>query len=717
MSEDSRMPAPEPETCAPQASAEGTGASEAAAPQASAAEDSPPPAAAPEALPPDEAPRAPIAPEGAATFALRTGVGVFAGWLAVAISNAVSIAVGLPLPRSGIGLRVLHHLFDFGETAALGVLVGGAMAAWLRRERVPRVVTVLVYVALASFAIHESVQRDLARQALVLLEGKIERPLFWLLVVAAGSGVVTVHSLAEATARTRRIWIVPVVIAVAALVADHILWRDDYPGVHGVVAWGAATLGGVAISERALGVARRVWARARARAAVVAAAAVAVVVALVPPSNAIRVELFREPCGLVAWILADLLWHPPEPSPSAAAAVPPSPWLAPRASLPPIGPTTPPLFDKNPLVVLVTIDATRAEVVDDPANASAMPNFRALHQRGAWFTNATSPGSQTAVSLTSTFSGRYFSQLEWGMHGVGSSRFAYASDDPAPRFPALLSANGVVTASFCSLNFLSDDFGVIRGFSEQKMVAQGRRHAMGKDMVDALLERLRRVDARPTFFYLHLMEPHAPYDRGAVKSGPEKVKYTSEVAAADGLIGRIKKALEAPRFADRAVLVVGSDHGEAFGEHDTYQHTKTLYQELLRVPLLVSGPGVVARRIEQHVGLIDLGPTILDLFGVPTPPEHMGQSLVPLLAGRDVVLDRPLVAEGRLRRAMFLGDIKVIEDTRRELVEVYDLASDPAELDDLWGRDPRADAAFATLRRFFEVHSFSRPGYEPIYKP
>ena len=251
-------------------------------------------------------------------------------------------------------------------------------------------------------------------------------------------------------------------------------------------------------------------------------------------------------------------------------------------------------------------------------------------------------------------------------------------------------------------------------------MAEGRRHAGGKAVIDPLLERLRRSgrDSRePLFLYAHLTEPHAPYDRGK-RTGTERERYLSEVAAADAQVARVAKLLSV-RFPERGVLIVSADHGEAFGEHATFQHTKTLYEELVRVPLLVRGPGIAARVIDERVGLIDLGPTILDVFGVDTPAAFEGQSLVPLLAGRGKPLERPLVIEGRLRRAMYLPDnLKVIEDLRRKTVEVYDLTRDPGEMHNLFDRDPaRSDPALATLRAFFAVHTAKRAGYRPVYKP
>jgi arylsulfatase A-like enzyme len=254
------------------------------------------------------------------------------------------------------------------------------------------------------------------------------------------------------------------------------------------------------------------------------------------------------------------------------------------------------------------------------------------------------------------------------------------------------------------------------------MVARGRQHATAREIMDPLIQRLTQAGPGPLLLFAHLTEPHAPYDRGG-QEGTAWERYLAEIRVADAQIARLVQLINR-RFADRAYLFVTSDHGEAFGEHGTREHSKTLYEELLRVPLFVRGPGVAARRIDQRVGLIDLGPTILDLFGVETPPEFMGQSLVPLLAGGDAPLDRPLLAEGRLRRALYLGDMKIIDDPRRKVVEAYDLEADPGEARNLFsafagpsdGHTPRVNAALAALRAFFAVHRAHRPGYEPIFK-
>jgi arylsulfatase A-like enzyme len=318
--------------------------------------------------------------------------------------------------------------------------------------------------------------------------------------------------------------------------------------------------------------------------------------------------------------------------------------------------------------------------------------------------------------LSALFSGHYFSQLEWREFGRGASRFLYPAADRTSRFPELLTAGGVSTTTIGSITFLSSEFGVVRGFSEETVVVKGRDHGMAQQVIPPLVTRLNKVKNEPFFAYVHLTEPHAPYDRAGTEGSLTK-RYHEEIRLADKYVALVLDTLQ-KRFPSRGYLIVSSDHGEAFGEHGTTKHTKTLYEELLRVPLFIRGPGISARNIDEHVSLIDLGPTILDLFGVNTPADFMGQSLVPLLAGRTGHLNRPIVAEGRLRRVLYWGDLKIIDDPRRKVVEAYDLQKDPRELRNLFDTDrERVLPALAALRGFFEVHRLRIDGYEAPYKP
>lgn len=665
---------------------------------------------------------------------LRAGLSLVVGAALLAATNAIAIAATVPWPLGGLRARLLHHLWDAAGTIGLGVLAALLVGAGARAvdggrggcggSRTRRIAGLAVYAGVAAAIMSASLGHDLHRQARIPFGSRLEAPLLALYVALCGMAVPAAHAigaaLAAAPAAPRWTWLRRAAMgaALAAMAANHFFLRDDHPGVHGAVAWTAATLAGAALGARAEALARRLRPRAAAGAAAAIGATALFAFAATPP-NEIRVELFREPCAVAAWALAAARWESPSlrPGPGATPDERATPWWRDRRDMAPVPPTRPPLAPGvAPVVVLITVDAMRGDVIGDPANDASLPALAELKRTGAYFPRAVAPGSQTAVSLSAAFSGRYFSQLVWSMFGRGDMRFAYPAADPARRFPEILADRGVATASVCSLNFLAGDYGVVRGFQEEQVVAQGRHHAPARAVVGPLIERLQRAGDGPLFAYAHLTEPHSPYDRG-VRKGSAWERYLSEIRVADAQLGRIASLL-ARRFPDRGYLFVTSDHGEAFGEHGTREHSKTLYEELLRVPLLVRGPGVVARRVEPRVGLIDLGPTVLDLFGLETPASFLGQSLVPLLGGQDAVLDRPLLAEGRLRRALYAGDLKVIDDPRRKVVEAFDLARDPREERNLFDAEPdRVAPALAALRAFFEVHRAAQPGYEPPYRP
>jgi arylsulfatase A-like enzyme len=297
-------------------------------------------------------------------------------------------------------------------------------------------------------------------------------------------------------------------------------------------------------------------------------------------------------------------------------------------------------------------------------------------------------------------------------------RFSYPAADDTPRFPALLRQAGVHTESFLGLRFLAADYGIARGFEVEHLLAVAGEHALASTVMTPLISTLQQSPlSEPTFFYAHLMEPHEPYDRGERSDGSDWARYLSEIEAVDTWIAQLWTVLQ-QRFAERAFLIVTSDHGEAFGEHGTRFHGKTLYEELLRVPLIMAGPGIAPQRRDERVSLIDLGPTVLHLFGVRPPELSMGSSLLPSLTGEPHALRRPLFAEGRLKRVYYAaGNLKVIEDDICKCIEVYDLDADPGELHPLPNIDStRAARAIAEMRAFFAKRQLSRPGYRPPFR-
>ncbi len=639
-------------------------------------------------------------------------LGSFVGAVAVALSNAVAIALVVPWPAGGVRVRLWHHVFDGVLLLGLGALLSlpAAAAALVPRAWRNWKSTALGWLGLsvlATLAMQWTLGTHLRRQAVSVLDGRAEALLYPLYLALCGLAIPAALLVGGLAGAHRYAALVPLALSVAGMVLGHAVLRDDYPGVHAAIFWTSACLFGLAVARRIrwrLGLdKRRYWPLVPAGFAVAA-------LCWAPP-NEVRLELFREPGAVASWVLARSLWSLPEvASPLPADMVP---LLEPQPSQPSRGRYAP-----EPVVVLITVEALRADAVNSRAHDAEIPRLAWLRDHGASFERAVSPGSQTSVSLSTMFTGRYFSQLLWRRYGEGSSRFLYPAEDPSVRFPELLSAAGVDTRSYLGLKFLAARFGLARGFSHEHMAVAGRQHARAAELMGPLLARIDRIGKGHHFLYTHLMEPHAPYDRGVRQQGTDRARYISEVGEVDRWIQRLFVAMRR-RLGKRGYLIITADHGEAFGEHGTRFHTKTLYDELLRVPLIIWGPGIAARTFDEPVSLVDLGPTILQLFGLEVPPGHMGQSLLPLIEGGVAGLERPVFAEGRLRRALYSRDgLKLIEDTRRKLVEAYDLERDPDELHNRF--DPHAErvaSRLAFMRAFFERHTRrDPPGYRPPYK-
>jgi arylsulfatase A-like enzyme len=608
-------------------------------------------------------------------------------------------------------MRIIGLFYQTIQAMTIGALVAMVLSAWhLASERRVKLVLIALIYAASIILVDASFGQDVQRRADVLFNGIYAPFLFSMIVALAATAPLLAHLLGWIVARSsRRVWgVVASISLLAGLGANAAISPDDHAGGHGFAGFAMALAASSLLrGEKRLPQSRH-WQRAVLGAALLGL--------LLVPSHVVRAELFRVTPAFAPWIHAKFRW--PSPRPAFEIVVEDSPWMQSRADAPEVPSSQLLAKARAPVVVFITVDAMRADVFDEAEkHGIALPNFSRLRNRGAMFSEARSPASQTAVSLTSAFSGLTFSQLRWLPFGEGNLRFLYAQSDPAPRFPEILTAHGVSTDAFPGLAFLDQKVGILRGFERAELMVDGRRHAHAKPLVDALLARLETIGNEPAFLYVHLLEPHWPYDRGALKEGTHFERYLSEVASVDEQIGRIHRALRR-RFARRGFLIVSADHGEAFGEHGTTLHTKTIYDELLRIPLLVQGPGVASKTHDVPVSLIDIGPTILDLFGIATPGTYMGQSLVPILAGRESELSRPIVAEGRLRRAILWNGLKVIEDSRRKIVEVYDLQRDPFELHNIFEAEPeRTLPALAALYRYFDAHTLRLDGYEQPYRP
>ena len=342
-------------------------------------------------------------------------------------------------------------------------------------------------------------------------------------------------------------------------------------------------------------------------------------------------------------------------------------------------------------LVLITIDTLRADRVGAYGYARARtPRIDALAARGVRFEHAFAAAPITLPSHASLMTGRY-------PPGHAARHNGIRVDSAVPTLAKTLSAAGFATGAFVSAFPLDRRFGLNAGFAEYSdRMPRGARGRLenerpGRDTVDDALAWFRTTkSAGPrTFLWVHLFEPHAPY--GQAGSGrPVADRYDDEVAESDVQIGRILDALGSD--AASSVIVVASDHGEAFGEHGEVSHSLFVYDTTLRVPLVVAGPGIPARTVGTPVSLVDVAPTVLPLLGLARfdsdGVDLSGTFTGVNLPARDLYAESfaPLLDFGwSPLRSLRSDGFKYIDAPRAEL---YDTTKDPGETQDLSAANP-----------------------------
>ena len=349
-------------------------------------------------------------------------------------------------------------------------------------------------------------------------------------------------------------------------------------------------------------------------------------------------------------------------------------------------------------VVLITIDTLRADRVGAFGWAAARtPAMDALAARGARFTRAFATAPITLPSHASLLTGLY-------PPGHGSRHNGMKMGGGPATLATVLRERGWATGAFVGAFPLDRRFGLDRGFDQygdrMPRGPDGRllNERPGSQVVDEALAWIGGIGAQPALLWVHLFEPHAPYDADPARGTggrdlPASIRYDDEVARADHETGRLLAGLG--ERAASALVVVAGDHGEAFGEHGEIAHSVFLYDTTLRVPLIIAGPGFGAGAPDADVSLADVLPTVLDVLGVP-PRDVDGVSLLPLVNGhtlppRDLYAETfaPLYDFGwSSLRSVRSGPWKYIAAPGPEL---YNVVSDAAEAENAILRDgPRA---------------------------
>lgn len=615
--------------------------------------------------------------EGRAT--VGSGLAVLTAFVVVALVNGLDVLTRALGPR-GVSTRLLHLAVDFGQTLAVGLVVAGAVELWRRRG--PKgalhasIAVFAVSITLAELVLRNDVDGVVAR-----LLGE-DRDLELGDAVAAALVSLTVPAALVVGRRWARprLRVLPLVASVVVIHLNALVLVNGYPGVHLFIAAVGATLFASAFTGTALGPRAERFVTlmklSPVLGVVVLGAAASVVVS---PPRPVRAELLERDTALLARYLKS-----DAPGRRRKVAIPRHlrPWFESRTIRADVLPSDARLAPENPIVLLITIDALRMELLT-PEHRAVAPNLQGLAAQSVSFRQARSFGSDTRFSLGALFTGRYLSQTKWTWR---SRLRPTLEDDLELRLPELIKRGRIRTVTGISLpNMLVSRIGIVRGFQEQYVKREDDGKPGTEEVIDHAIERLKRQDGKSLFYFTHLIDPHAPYYRHGKKKPPTEYEaYLGEVTFADLHLGRLMRAITELGLEERTVLIVTSDHGEAFGEHGLLRHNKPLYEVMVHVPMLVRVPGVSPKAIDAHVSLMDIGPTVLDLFGLSTPGNFMGESLVPLLAGEPPPPHRPIFMERPTDMALLFADgIKVLLRTRPDSEEIYDVLRDPDEEEDL----------------------------------
>lgn len=392
-----------------------------------------------------------------------------------------------------------------------------------------------------------------------------------------------------------------------------------------------------------------------------------------------------------------------------------APRAADDAAAPDADTPTGPRFEGNLLFILV--DTTRGDRLGvagyAPDGRSRTPRIDALAGGAAYFARAHAQAPNTARSIPSILTGHYPSRIAVDR---ADRNFPVTLDDNVTLFE-LLSEAGMTTAGFASHYYFEVNPGILQGFASFDNTGAA---PMERDKAEVAAPRIvpRAVDAIGRFaragerfaVFVHLFEPHSDYVRHdgiPVRSGKLSDRYDGELEAADLWVGRLLDGLDAAGATDDTIVVLVSDHGEGFGEHRLggrriYYHGRTLYQELLHVPLIIKVPGQSPARVDTPVSLVDVVPTLLELFAIEAPPGLAGRSLAPAIGGAPLS-PRPVFAE-LLPASYWPHAAKSILHQGHKLIqylvperrlELYDLTADPGEQNDLSRSQP---ATVADLR-------------------
>jgi arylsulfatase A-like enzyme len=388
------------------------------------------------------------------------------------------------------------------------------------------------------------------------------------------------------------------------------------------------------------------------------------------------------------------------------------------------------LRDRDDLnVVFILIDTLRADRLGGYGyERDTSPIIDSLGSSGVVFERVVSQSSWTKSSMASLWTGT-------NPANNGVLRYKHALPAEAKMPAEIFSDAGIRTAGIWRNGWVAPNFGFDQGFDmyvrpkpgqERAQIQRntpGRNPLQGtdEDLLNSAAEFLDTFGHDRFFLYLHFMDVHQYlFDEEAAKFGTSySDAYDQAINWTDRLVGALVGNLADMDLLDRTLIVIASDHGEAFQEHGFEGHARNLHREVVYVPLILSLPFLLEPgvRVDSTVANVDVLPTILDIMGLPALPNADGRSLLPLIeeaagvepSGPTDGLERPIYSQidRRWGRPSAESDplVGVTDGTKRfflpikhpENASLFDWETDPAELDNLIETDTATSESMRAL--------------------
>ena len=359
----------------------------------------------------------------------------------------------------------------------------------------------------------------------------------------------------------------------------------------------------------------------------------------------------------------------------------------------------------KPNVVLITLDTTRADHLGCYGYPYVRtPNLDALARRGVLFEQAVTVSPLTLPAHCTIMTGTFPTH-----HGVRLNGNTALSDEQTT-LAEVFSGQGYATGAFIGAFVLDSRWGLNQGFQryddkfdlkKYKHIDLGAVQRPGNQVMDAALAWLEEEKAKPFFAWIHLYDPHSPYEPPEPYYSEYRAKglaglYDGEIAFMDEQIGRCVAWLEKNGLEKTTVFLLVGDHGEGLGSHGEGAHGYFIYDYAVHVPLIVSAPfpALQGKRVASQVGTVDVFQTLLDLAGVRAPARAQGASLVPALFRPEKAASEPAYSESMAPNLQFgWGLLHSLRTLRYKYIdapraELYNIAQDPGESTNLFEQSP-----------------------------